>query len=124
MKKHDDKWYKNFPYLTNKDISDVGRFNYPDLPILKDKVFRTKPGEFKIEDISNNVFQTSADVNNLLNYNLAFIAKSISSVKKGDILCFNVIQNMPEPFHAMIYVGDPDFLVYHPDRSMRRIKVK
>ncbi len=113
LKKHDNDWYKNFSYIVNKDIPDVNRFNYPDIPVLNDNVFRSGTGVFNSEDLSKDIFKTSADANNLLNFNLNFISRSISMIKKGDLLFFNVIQNIPETFHTMIYTGNEDYLIYH-----------
>jgi len=113
LKKHDTDWLREYSFITLNNMSDVEKYTYPDLPLLGDKVFRTKSGKFVKEDLENNVFNETSDVNNLVNHNMKFISKDIHDIKKGDLLFFCVNDNIPTPYHSMIFLGKGDYLVYH-----------
>ncbi len=113
LKIHDNNWYNNFNYLKNFEISDIEKFNYPNIPVLGDRIFRTKRGAFKKSDILDDTFNWTATVNCLLNYNLEFISKDYSAFKKGDVLFYYHQDNLEMPYHSMIYTGESNWLVYH-----------
>jgi uncharacterized protein YfaT (DUF1175 family) len=110
LKKHDTEWMKQYSYLVRKNIHDVAKFNYPDIPVLGKKLFRYKEGGI---DRITDCFSETANVNNLLNYNLSLVGREKEVLKKGDVLFFNIADNVDMPYHSMVYTGDVDYLVYN-----------
>jgi uncharacterized protein YfaT (DUF1175 family) len=130
LKKHDSDWLKNYPYLVKQDIPDVLKYNYPHVPILGDRIFRTAGGPFSGRDPENGVFAPAADVNILMNYNLTYIGSDPRVFQPGDILFFLHTDNPDMPFHSMIYTGGDGWLIYHtgpledkPEGEMRKVKL-
>jgi len=113
LKKHGTGWFAEYPYLIKQDIPDVQKYNYPNVPLLGDLIFRTGSGAFSPHDIENGVFAVTANVNNLINYNLVYISKDPDQFKEGDILFFLHPENHTMPFHSMIYTGREGWLIYH-----------
>jgi uncharacterized protein len=127
LKKHGSDWAKRYQFLTDKNIPDVMKYNYPEVPLLGDKIFRTKKGEFKKDDIASGIFAGTADVNNLLNFNMVFIGRTKNVLKKGDVLFFIHPEDRNMPYHSIIYTGE--YLVYHtgpidenPKGEVRKVK--
>lgn len=113
LKKHTNEWVRNYKFLIRKNIGDVEKFNYPEIPVLGDRIFRTKKPPFTKDDLSDDTYNITANVNTLMNFNLKFSGKDISMIKKGDVLFF-LNENHPEyPYHSMIYCGDNKNIVYH-----------
>ncbi|OHD07483.1 MAG: hypothetical protein A2086_06860 [Spirochaetes bacterium GWD1_27_9] len=112
LKKHNNQWFAKYSFIVTKNIDDVKKYNYPDVPLLKENIFRVKKGSFNINDVSS-CFANTANVNNLLNFNFTFIGKNKIDFKKGDVLFYNVSNNQDSPYHSMIYTGESDYLIYH-----------
>lgn len=99
LKKHDLNWLKGYSFL--EEQRDVEKYNYPDVPILGENCFNTASG-----------FKPGANASALLNYNMNFIGKNTADFKKGDIL-FYYDDTYEMPYHSMIYLGEPGYVVYH-----------
>ncbi|OHD10993.1 MAG: hypothetical protein A2Y41_08865 [Spirochaetes bacterium GWB1_36_13] len=113
LKEHTAEWFKKFPYLIQANIPDVAQYHYPFVPGLGTKIFRTRNGEFQKEDLENGSFAETADVKNLLNFNLVLVGKEKEFFQKGDILFFIRTENPKSPYHSMIYTGESGWLIYH-----------
>ncbi len=124
LKKHDNNWFKDMPFLVNLKIPDVTVFNYPYIPIIGIRLFRIAPGEFTPQDASRvkELFSPYADAYNLVKYNMVKLGRRREGIKEGDILVFYNPYDPRMPFHTMIFVGrdifrDPngpdDWLLYH-----------
>jgi uncharacterized protein len=113
LKKHDNVWLKKNKFAAKRNIADITKYNYPEVPLLGENIFRTAKGTFQIGDLSNDKFSKTANVNNLLNFNLTFAGKDKSVIKKGDVIFYNTFDNSEMPYHSMIYIGDGDYLIYH-----------
>ncbi len=124
LKKHDNKWFEDMPYLSNIGVPDISSFNYPDIPILKTYLFRIAPGSFEPDELNSikNFFSPYADTYNLIKYNMIKVGREDRVAKKGDILVFYNPYDSDMPFHTMIFIGrdifrDPygpdDWLIYH-----------
>lgn len=50
LKRHTTEWFRKRSYLADANIPDVKKFNYPDIPILREKLFRIAPGAFSPKD--------------------------------------------------------------------------
>lgn len=99
LKIHDLNWLKGFSTLDEQ--RDVEKYNYPNIPILGVNCFNTASG-----------FKPGANASALLNYNMGFISRDPKELKKGDIL-FYYDNEYEMPYHSMIYLGEPGYVVYH-----------
>ena len=113
LKIHDDRWQKKSGIVIDKNLPDVERFHYPDVPILGEKLFKVKRGD--AGDIST--FSSFADAQTLLNYNVFFVSKNVSEARKGDLLFFH-LESSDTPWHSMIVTASgAQTLVYHTGKG-------
>lgn len=132
LRRHDGEWAVRVGLQAVKPIPDIARFHYPFTPLRAD-LFRLKPGEFQVEDLSNGAFGQFADAETLLLYNATAIGKDIGQARPGDLLFYKQ-EGQQMPFHAMLFLGpstlEPppaeqskpaDYVLYHtgPDGSWR-----
>ncbi len=103
LKKHSEQWKSQWGHLLDWSIPDIQKYNYPDVPVIKQKLFRTRNGSFSIKDIEDNAFSIFATSELLMRYNTRFIDKDISMAQPGDLLFFK----NGRYFHLMIYLGVP-----------------
>ena len=109
LKRHDEQWFldsgidKELWYektgIDLQAVPDVKKYNYPDIPILKNRIFISNTGEFTY----------FADAYNLIRSSMVFKGRDLSVARPGDILFFH--HPSPSTFHSMIYTGDG--LIYH-----------
>lgn len=99
LKKHDFEWLRNYSDL--EEQRDVEKYNYPNIPIIGDNCFYSAEG-----------FIPSANASGLMNYNMTFISKDVKYLEKGDVLFF-YDESYEMPYHSMIYLGEPGYVVYH-----------
>ena len=109
LKRHDEQWFfdsdidKELWYektgIDFRAIPDVKKYNYPDIPILKNRIFISNTGEFTY----------FADAYNLVRSSMIFKGRDLSVARPGDIIFFH--HPSPSTFHSMIYTGDG--LIYH-----------
>ncbi len=112
LKKHDEQWYRKSGISIDKNLSDVRQYNYPHIPILKDKLFKLRKG--RSSDLST--FGYFADAETLRKYNMTLISRDISAAQAGDILFYQNLLHESSPHHSMIVVENSgkDFkVVYH-----------
>ncbi len=120
LKQHDTKWLRRKPFLVDAAIADVRKYNYPDVPLLETKIFRTRDGRFSEADLNDTTFAVTALAAKLRSYNAVFFGKSLENVRTGDLLFFLNTGDVHMPQHAMIFVGDSrkptslnDYVIYH-----------
>jgi uncharacterized protein len=120
LKRHDSNWLRNKPFLVDAAIADVRKYNYPAVPFLQTKIFRTRDGQFTEADLSDTTFAVTALAAKLRSYNTVFLGKSLENVQPGDLLFFLNTGDVQMPQHSMIFVGDPrrpasfdDYVIYH-----------
>jgi hypothetical protein len=120
LKRHDTNWLRSKPFLVDAAIADVRKYNYPAVPFLQTKIFRTRDGQFTEADLSDTTFAVTALAAKLRSYNTVFLGKSLETVKPGDLLFFLNTGDVLMPQHSMIFVGDPrsqssfdDYVIYH-----------
>lgn len=98
-------------------MSGVNKFNYPDVPYLGTRLFRTKRGAFRESDLQRGAFSAFVDSRNLMEHNTRFISKDTQSAHEGDLLFYLHFDDISMPYHAMIYAGrdekEQEWLVYH-----------
>lgn len=69
LKKHNDDWHSKFGFLLIRNIDDVKKYNYPDIPIIGTNLFLVNDGIRKY-------FSNFADSKNLIN-NVVFFYQKI-----------------------------------------------
>jgi uncharacterized protein YfaT (DUF1175 family) len=114
LKKHDDRWLSRSGIVVDKNLPDVKRFNYPDVPALGGRIFKIKKGS--ADDVS--CFGAFADAGVLLQYDTVFVSRRITDARPGDILFFH-LESAESPYHSMIIceVKDDPVVVYHTGRD-------
>ncbi len=120
LKQHDTNWLRNKPFLVDAAIADVRKYNYPAVPFLQTKIFRTREGQFSEVDLRDTTFAVTALAAKLRSYNTRFLGKSLEIVQPGDLLFFLNTGDVQMPQHSMIFIGDSrrppsfdDFVIYH-----------
>ncbi|MDZ7403690.1 MAG: DUF1175 domain-containing protein [candidate division KSB1 bacterium] len=120
LKRHDTEWLRLKPFLVDAAIADVRKYNYPGVPFLQNKIFRTREGNFNKADLHDTTFAVTALAAKLRSYNTVFLGKSLENVQPGDLLFFLNTGDVKMPQHAMIFIGDPkrppsfdDGVIYH-----------
>ncbi len=106
LKQHDTNWLRSKPFLVDATIPDVRQYNYPGVPFLQTKIFRTRDGRFDEADLSDTTFAVTALAAKLRSYNTVFLGKSLENVQPGDLLFFLNTGDVKMPQHSMIFLGD------------------
>jgi hypothetical protein len=122
LKDHDAAWMEKIGFQRIIKLPTVEKYEYPDVPILGTRIFRTNEGEFYREDLQDTTFSAFAKGQYLKEYNAIFMGKTPRSLLSGDLLFFLHYDDPEMPFHAMIFLGDDnnvpeknndDWLIYH-----------
>jgi uncharacterized protein YfaT (DUF1175 family) len=125
LKKHDSRWLAEKKLMYDINISDVKKYNYPDVPLVGEKIFRIKSGDNENYLNVDSSFSEFAEAKYLISYNYEFISKDYKNVLSGDILFFSNSSNIDWPFHSMIFLGkkvfknksSDDYVIYHTGPS-------
>ncbi|MDH5657294.1 MAG: DUF1175 domain-containing protein, partial [Spirochaetia bacterium] len=122
LKKHNTEWYRKNGIVMDKNLPDVDRFNYPDVPLIGKKIFKIKKGPASDPES----FGVYADAKTLMSFNLDFISRDINEANQGDILFFHDPDNFNSPYHSMIVVKNDlqdIILLYHTgtEQGIKRI---
>lgn len=120
FKQHDTNWLRSRPFLLDAAIPDVRKYNYPKVPLLKTKIFRTREGQFRETDLADTTFAVTAMAAKMRSYNTVFLGKTLENVQPGDLLFYLNAGDVSMPQHSMIFIGDPrkpasyeDAVIYH-----------
>ncbi len=120
LKRHDTTWLRRKPFLRDVAIADVRRFQYPNVPLLETRIFRTEPGSFRPADLQDTTFAVSATASKLRSYNTVFLGKTLEQLLPGDLLFYLNPGDVRMPQHAMIFAGTwqrppswDDGVIYH-----------
>ncbi|MBW1872135.1 MAG: DUF1175 family protein [Deltaproteobacteria bacterium] len=121
LQKHDKSWFSKVPYLHRANQADVRRYNYPQVPIVGEKIFRIKPGKYVPGSDVASDFSASAGARALWEYNTVFVSKEIVKTLAGDLLIYRDPDHPAAPMHTMILLDPPDQpggprVVYHTGR--------
>ncbi|WP_448523886.1 DUF1175 domain-containing protein [Pseudothermotoga sp.] len=113
LRRHDEWWLRTTKY-SGPTFEDVQKYNYPNLPLVGEKMFRIVKGRFE----SEKDFSYFATARILVEYSLRFVTKDVRKARAGDILVFFHPQDFEFPYHLMVYAGeiltkDEAWLVYH-----------
>ncbi|HQC15340.1 DUF1175 domain-containing protein [Mesotoga prima] len=109
LKTHDEEWFSETAVdydlwrektgIDLRKIPDVREYNYPDIPILRNRIFISNDGAFTY----------FADAYNLVRSSMVFKGRDLGAARPGDIIFFH--HPSPSTFHSMIFTGDG--LIYH-----------
>jgi hypothetical protein len=120
LKRHDTKWLRNKPFLIDAAIADVRKYNYPAVPLLQLKIFRTRGGHFNETDLADTTFAVSALATKLRSYNAVFLGKFWENALPGDLLFYLNTGDVKMAQHSMILLGDSrrapnmeNYVIYH-----------
>jgi uncharacterized protein YfaT (DUF1175 family) len=118
LRQHDRNWLARTPYLHRAANKDVRSYNYPDVPVLGERIFRTLPGAFSPEVEVERAFSHSASARVLWEINTVSMGKSATMARPGDMLFFRDPDNAGSPMHSMILLDPPEApggprVVYH-----------
>lgn len=117
LSKHDAPWANHWHLAQLPSFDSVHKYEYPHTP-LGAGLFRTHPGAFSPDDVTDGAFAEFADADSLRLYNTYFVSRDLSAARPGDLLFFRQAGHRM-PFHTMIYLGESYFgpgsswLIYH-----------
>ena len=124
LRKHDRPWFHKMGPGYEHVAPDVKAFNLESSP-LGEKLFRVDFGSFQESDVEGGRFAEFADARTLKNFNCVFVSRDRRRAEKGDLLFFHQPWVQKFPYHAMIFIGEPqrdgesasDWVVYHTGGS-------
>lgn len=126
LRAHDDRWYAQFPALSVPALPSVQQWNYTNTP-LGPNLYRTRPGPFRVSDLSDGTFTQFADAKTLLSDNAYLLGRNLHVAKPGDLIFYRVLETNSQ-YHSMIITGEHgEWVVYNtgPDHGhhgeMRRV---
>ncbi|HBJ81800.1 DUF1175 domain-containing protein [Pseudothermotoga sp.] len=108
LKKHDGRWLERSNY-SGPIFDDVEKYNYPDIPLIVDKIFRIISGKYT----NPGEFSAFASARIMLENSLKFVSKDVEHALPGDIAVFFHPEDFEYPYHMMIYISDIYFLQNH-----------
>ena len=117
LSKHDALWANRWNLAQLPGLPPIRKYEYPHTA-LGAGLFRTRPGAFAPDDVSDGAFAEFADAESLRIYNTYFVSRDLSAARPGDLLFFRQAEHRM-PFHTMIYLGESYFgpgsgwLIYH-----------
>jgi uncharacterized protein len=123
LRKHDRGWYQRMGETFEPIAGDVsiGLTSEP----LREKLFRTMPGNYSTRDIGEGKFSEFADAQTLKMFNATFVGRDRQQAQPGDLLFFHQPWVQKFPYHVMIFLSEPrlanenarDWVVYHTGTS-------
>jgi uncharacterized protein len=123
LRKHDRTWYQRMGENYDPIAGDVS-ISLTSEP-LREKLFRTMPGNYSTRDIGENKFSEFADAQTLKMFNVTFVGRDRNQAQPGDLLFFHQPWVQKFPYHVMVFLGEPrmagenarDWVVYHTGAS-------
>jgi uncharacterized protein YfaT (DUF1175 family) len=123
LRKHDRAWYQRMGENYDPVASDVS-IDLASGP-LREKLFRTMPGNYSTRDVTEGKFSEFADAQTLKMFNATFVGRDRQQAQPGDLLFFHQPWVQKYPYHVMLFLGEPrfasenarDWVVYHTGAS-------
>jgi uncharacterized protein YfaT (DUF1175 family) len=123
LRKHDRAWYQRMGENYDPVAPDVS-VSLTSEP-LREKLFRTLPGNYASRDVAEGKFSEFADAQTLKMFNATFVGRDRQQAQPGDLLFFHQPWVQKFPYHVMIFLGEPrlasesarDWVVYHTGAS-------
>lgn len=107
LRAHDTEALAKFRSLSRTDIPDVGKYNYPGVPVIGKLLFRNHRGAFDKADLTNGTLSPFASARFLQESNTHFVSKDLSAALPGDLMFFLHFDDVTMPYHTMIFLGAP-----------------
>lgn len=117
LRRHDASWANQWHLQQLPVAVSIHKYEYPHTA-LGAALFRTRPGAFAPDDLTNGAFAEFDDADSLRRYNTHFVSRDLQAARPGDLLFFRQ-EGHRMPFHTMIYLGKSHFgqgsgwLIYH-----------
>ena len=123
LRKHDRAWYQRMGENYDPVAGDVS-IDLTSEP-LREKLFRTMPGNYSTRDVADGKFSEFADAQTLKMFNATFVGRDRQQAQPGDLLFFHQPWVQKFPYHVMIFLGESrlasenarDWVVYHTGSS-------
>lgn len=123
LREHDRAWYQRMGENYDPVAADVS-IDLTSEP-LREKLFRTMPGNYSPRDVADGKFSEFADAQTLKMFNTTFVSRDRQQAQPGDLLFFHQPWVQKFPYHVMIFLGEPrlanenahDWVVYHTGAS-------
>ena len=123
LRKHDRAWYQRMGENYDPVAGDVS-IDLTSEP-LREKLFRTMPGNYSPRDVADGKFSEFADAQTLKMFNATFVSRDRQQAQPGDLLFFHQPWVQKFPYHVMIFLGESrlasenarDWVVYHTGAS-------
>lgn len=123
LRPHDRAWYQRMGENYDRVASDVA-VTLASAP-LREKLFRTMPGNYSSGDVAAGKFSEFADAQTLQLFNATFVGRDRQQAQPGDLLFFHQPWVQKFPYHVMIFLGEArfasedarDWVVYHTGAS-------
>lgn len=123
LRKHDRVWYQRMGENYDPVAGDVS-IDLTSEP-LREKLFRTLPGNYSTRDVAEGKFSEFADAQTLKMFNATFVGRDRQQAQPGDLLFFHQPWVQKFPYHVMIFLGESrlasenarDWVVYHTGSS-------
>ena len=123
LRKHDRAWYQRMGENYDAVAADVS-ISLTSEP-LREKLFRTLPGNYSSRDVADGKFSEFADAQTLKMFNATFVGRDRQQAQPGDLLFFHQPWVQKYPYHVMLFLGEPrfasenarDWVVYHTGAS-------
>ena len=124
LRAHDRTWLAGARYLHQTNHQDVRRYNYPRVPLVGERVFRTTGGRYDHDRGVEGQFSASASARVLWEHNTVFVSRRLDGARAGDLLFFRDPGRQQSPMHTMVLLdpparGDLARVVYHTGRDGR-----
>jgi len=130
LKRHDSAWLHQRRWLVAGGIADVGKYNYPHVPLVGTRVFnagqRRDDDSLRVASVSDHhrrareslPFHAFAEAARLKDNSMSMHSRVPSDALPGDILIYLNDTESQWPYHMMIYLGG-GVAIYHtgPDGS-------
>lgn len=133
LKPHDADWFRTQPGLELLALPDVQKYQYPDVPLLGQQIFRTSDAPLTNPAAIDSIFKNFVETRYLIHYNCSFLGKDRESARSGDLVFFFHFDDPGMPYHSMVFIRDEndpqyDRFIYHTGPAddgsgeMRRVK--
>jgi len=125
LRTHDRPWLRRMGGAYESVAPDVRAYTLERGSPLGERLFRTRPGAFQENDLSDDTFSDFADARTLKEFNAEFVSRDRRRAEAGDLLFFHQPWSGRYPYHVMIFLGEAreasegagDWVVYHTGAS-------
>ena len=113
LKRHDAAWQRRSGVVVDKNLSDVRRFQYPEIPHLGERLFRVADSG---RGFAPADFAPFAEAEYLMRLNSRRVGVDLAEARPGDLLFYFNPEHAEAPYHSMIVVENSPagvWIIYH-----------